>query len=216
MPRYMSGPRSRRAHVPPCSARGTFGSLPARTRTAAHTFSASDVSNVIRGPISLPFAEKSLTSKKRRVSSHHFTPYMWRGAVWAPGGAFTCARAVAGVDGPGVTIFRGLRSLFYHFLCMGCLASTSAHITRAAHNTARKCARVHVSDLCVYLVSCVCRNLRARGTVRKLCRHHEQRSREGPVRRAAPSLCNHFPWKIGCREQRGRGSKRGAHAHGQA
>ena len=103
------------------------------------------------------------------------------------------------MDGPGVTIFRGLRSLFYHFLCMGCLASTSAHITRAAHNTARKCARVHVSDLCVYLVSCVCRNLRARGTVRKLCRHHEQRSREGPVRRAAPSLCNHFPWKIGCR-----------------
>ena len=47
--RYMSGPRSRRAHVPPCSARGTFGSLPARTRTAAHTFSASDVSNVIQG-----------------------------------------------------------------------------------------------------------------------------------------------------------------------
>ena len=27
-----------------------------------------------QGTDSLPFAEKSLTSKKRRVSSHHFTP----------------------------------------------------------------------------------------------------------------------------------------------
>ena len=30
-------------------------------------------SNVIRGPISLPFAEKSLTTEKRRVCTHHFT-----------------------------------------------------------------------------------------------------------------------------------------------
>ena len=34
-----------------------------------------NVSNVIRGPISLPFAEKSLTSEKRRVRSYHFTLY---------------------------------------------------------------------------------------------------------------------------------------------
>ena len=50
-----------------------IGLAPSRTRTAAHTFSAVRTSNVIRGPISLPFAEKSLTSEKRRVCSYHFT-----------------------------------------------------------------------------------------------------------------------------------------------
>ena len=34
-----------------------------------------------QGPISLPFAEKSLTTEKRRVCTHHFTLYPIRGGV---------------------------------------------------------------------------------------------------------------------------------------
>ena len=52
----------------------------------------------------------------------------WRGAVWARGGAFSRARAVGGVGGPGRTVRGGLRCCFYHFSGITFSASPAARI----------------------------------------------------------------------------------------
>ena len=90
---------------------------------------------------------------------------MWRGAVWAPGGAFLRARAAYGVGGPGRTAPGGLRIYFHHFSCMTCSTSPAAHIASTALHLARQPARACVSDQSVYLVPCLSRNLRARVAV---------------------------------------------------
>ena len=84
--------------------------------------------------------------------------------MWAPGGAFSRARAAGGVGSPGRTAPGGLRIFLGSFLCIT-FNAPAARIACTVHLVLLEnpaCACVSLSDQSVYLVSCLSHNLRAR------------------------------------------------------